>query len=96
MFFLKAPENLCSIFIMQLCQFSNQGCQLVKNGNFFSCSQSESNKYLTVPTTIENEVSFTNKCSLIVTINHSGTLNSGHYQGLTLIFLVPLQIKVGC
>ena len=71
--------NSAPILIIQLCRFSNQGGQLVKNENFFSCTQSESNKDLTVPITIEDEVSFTNKYSLIATINHSGTLNRGHY-----------------
>ena len=51
----------------------------LKNENFFSCTQSESNKDLTVPITIEDEVSFINKQSLIVSINHSGTLNRDHY-----------------
>ena len=50
-----------------------------KDANFFSCTQSESNKHLLVPITVEDEVSFTNKYSLIATINHSGTLNRGHY-----------------
>ena len=67
--------NSAAILIIQLCRFSNQGGQLVKNENFFSCTQSESNKDLTVPITIEDEVSFSNKYSLIATINHSGTLN---------------------
>ena len=40
--------------------------------------QSQSNKDLTVPITMEDEVSFTNKYSLITTIKHSGTLNKGH------------------
>ena len=71
--------NSAPILIIQLCRFSNQGGQLVKNENFFICNQSESNKDLTVPITIEDEVSFTNKYSLITTINHSGTLNRGHY-----------------
>ena len=71
--------NSAPILIIQLCWFSNQGGQLVKNENFFSCTQSESNKDLTVPITIEDEVSFTNKYSLIATTNHSGTLNRGHY-----------------
>ena len=60
-------------------EFSYQGAQIVKNENFFSCTQSESNKDLTVPKTIYDEVSFTNKYSLIVTIIHSGTLNRCHY-----------------
>ena len=50
---------------------------VVKDENFFSCTQRESNKDLTVPITIEDEVSFTNKYSLIPTTNHSGTLNRG-------------------
>ena len=71
--------NSAPILIIQLCRFSNQGGQLVKNENFLSCTRGESNKDLTVPITVEDEVSFTNKYSLIATINHSGTLNRGHY-----------------
>ena len=70
--------NSAPILIIQLCRFSNQGVQLVINENFFRCTQNESNKDLTVPITIEDEVSFTNNYSLIATINHSGTLNNGH------------------
>ena len=36
-----------------------------------------------VPITVEDEVSCTNKYSLIATINHSGTLNRGHYWVLS-------------
>ena len=71
--------NSAPVLIIQLCRFSNQGGQLIKDANFFSCTQSESNKHLLVPITVEDEVSFTNKYSLIATINHSGTLNRGHY-----------------
>ena len=71
--------NSVPILIIQLCQFSNQGDQLVENKNLFSCTQIESNKDFTVPITIEDEVSFTNKYSLIATINHLGNLNSCYY-----------------
>ena len=71
--------NSAPILIIQLCRFSNQDGQLIKDANFFSCTQSESNKHLLVPITVEDEVSLTNKYSLIVTINHSGTFNMGHY-----------------
>ena len=71
--------NSAPILMIQLCWFSNQVGQLIKDENFFSCTKSESNKDLTFPTTIEDEVSFKNKYSLIATINHSGTLNRGHY-----------------
>ena len=71
--------NSAPILIIQLCRFSNQCGQLVKDVDLFSCTQSESNEHLVVPITVEDEVSFTNKYSLIATINHSGTLNRGHY-----------------
>ena len=71
--------NSAPILIIQLCRFSNQGGELVKNVNFFSCTWGEPNKDLTVPITVEDEVSFTDKYSLIATINHLGTLNRGHY-----------------
>ena len=71
--------NSAPILIIQLCRFSNKGGQLVKNKIFFSCTWGESNKDLPVPMTVENEVSLTNKYSLIATINHSCTLNRGHY-----------------
>ena len=73
--FINSPP----ILIIQLCRFSNQGGQLIKDANFFSCTQSESNKHLLVPIIGEDEVSFTNKYSLISTINHSGMLNRCHY-----------------
>ena len=71
--------NSAPILTIQLCRFSNQGGQLVKNENFLICTWSQSNKDLTVPRTVEDEVSFTNKYSLVATINHSGTLNRGNY-----------------
>ena len=52
--------NSAPILIIQLCRFSSQGGQLIKDANFFSCTQSESNKHLLVPITVEDEVSFTN------------------------------------
>ena len=61
--------NSAPILIIQLGQFSNQGGQLIKDANFFSCTQSESNKHLLVPITVENEVSFTNKYSLIAILS---------------------------
>ena len=56
-----------------------RGGQLVKDETLISCTQSQLGQYLTVPITIEDEVSFINKYSLIATINHSGTLSRGHY-----------------
>ena len=67
--------EFCSILAIQLCHFSNQGGQLVKDETLVSCTQSQVGQYLTVPITIEDEVSFINKYSLIATINHSNTLS---------------------
>ena len=71
--------NSAPILAIQLCRFSNLGGQLVKDETLVSCTQSQVGRYLTVPITIEDEVSFINKYSLIVTINHSGTLSRGHH-----------------
>ena len=71
--------NSAHILAIQLCRFSNQGGQLVKDETFVSCTQSQVGQYLTVPINIEDEVSFINKYSLIATINHSSTLSRGHY-----------------
>ena len=71
--------NSAPILAIQLCRFSNQGGQLVKDENLVSFTQSQVGQYLTVPITIEDEVSFINKYSLIATINHSSTLSRGHY-----------------
>ena len=65
--------NSDPILAIQLSRFSNQGSQLVKDETLVSCTQSQLGQYLTVPITIEDEVSFINKYSLIATINHSST-----------------------
>ena len=71
--------NSAPIVVIQLFPFSNQGGQLIKDADFFSCTQSESNKHLKVPITVEDEVIFSNKYSLIATFNHSSTLLRCHY-----------------
>ena len=65
--------NSTPILAIQFCRFSNRGGQLVKDKTLVSCTQSQLGQYLTVPMTIQDEVSFINKHSLIATINHSGT-----------------------
>ena len=71
--------NSAPILAIQLCCFSNRGGQLVKDETLVSCTQSQMGQYLTVLITIEDEVLFINKYSLIAAINHSGTLSRGHY-----------------
>ena len=71
--------NSAPILAIKFCHFSNQGDQLVKDETLVSCAESYSGLYLTVPKSIEDEVSFINEYSLIATVNHSGTLSGGHY-----------------
>ena len=71
--------NSAPILAIQFCLFSNHGGQLVKDETLVSCTQSQLGQYLTVLITIEDDVSFVNKYSLIATISHTGTLNRGHY-----------------
>ena len=53
--------NSAPILATQICRFSNLGGQLVKDKTLVSCTQSQVGRYLTVPITIEDEVSFINK-----------------------------------
>ena len=71
--------NSAAILAIQLCHFSNQGGQLVKDESLVSCTQSQPGQYLTVPITIVDEILFMNSYCLIAPINHSGTLNRGYY-----------------
>ena len=71
--------NFVPILAIQLCHFSIQGGQLVKDESLVNCTQNQSGQYLTVPITIKDEVSFINKYSLIATNSNSGTLSRRHY-----------------
>ena len=71
--------NSSPILGIQLCHFPNQCGQLVKDETLITCTQSQPAQYLTASITTESEISFMNKYSLILTINHSSTLNRGYY-----------------
>ena len=73
------PSNILWALKRNLSSTRLTANQLVKDETLISCTQSQLGQYLTVPITIEDEVSFINKYSLIATINHSGTLSRGHY-----------------
>ena len=62
--------------VIQLSQFSTSHSRLIKDQQVFNCS---CELELKVPIIIEDEVSFSNKYSLVASINHSGTLNQEHY-----------------
>ena len=93
--------NSAPILAIQLICFLYEGGQLVKDETLVSCTQSQMGQYLTVPITIEDEVSFKNRYSLIATINHSGTLSRGHYWTsikdlLGLLVFVQRQASFSC
>ena len=58
---------------MWIVQLDNRA---IKDEQFFDCFP---NSVLKVPIMIGDEVSFTNKYSLVATINHSGSLDRCHY-----------------
>ena len=71
--------NSAQFLIIMLCRFSNQGPTLLKNEDKFNCASSGTTKHLTVPVAGDGEIFVNNTYSLIATINHSGSLNHGHY-----------------
>ena len=68
--------GLGSILVIQLSRFSNSHSRLLKDQQVFNFSPELD---LKVPITVEDEVSFSSKYSLVASINHSGTLEKGHY-----------------
>ena len=66
--------GLSTILVIQLSRFSNSYSRLLKDQQVFNCSPE-----LEVPITVEDEVSFSSKYSLVASINHSVTLEQGHY-----------------
>ena len=67
------------ILIVQIKRFAISNNVTSKNEEYFKCLPSSPQNILKVPITSESEVSFSNKYSLVATINHSGNLNNGHY-----------------
>ena len=65
-----------SVLVIQLSRFSNSHSRLLKDQQVFHCSPELE---LKVPINVEDEVSFSSKYSLVASINHSGTLEQGHY-----------------
>ena len=62
--------------MIQLSRFFTSHSRLKKDQQVFNCSPELK---LKVPITVEDEVSFSSKHSLVASINHSGALDQGHY-----------------
>ena len=65
------------VLIVQLNRFSTFQGKVTKDDSFFQCLPPATG--LKIPITREDEVSFSDKYSLVATINHSGTLDRVHY-----------------
>ena len=68
--------GLSSILVIQLSRSSISHSRILKDQQVFNCSPELE---LKVPITVEDEVSFSSKYSLVASINHSDTLDQGHY-----------------
>ena len=62
--------------MIQLSQFSTSYSKLTKDQQVFNCSR---DLELKVFITVEDEVSFSSKYSLVASINHAGAIDQGHY-----------------
>ena len=67
-----------SVLILQLKRYTNFDGNIVKDHTFVECLP-ELNHSLTVPIQSSDPITFSERYSLMATINHAGTLNAGHY-----------------
>ena len=67
--------NIPSVMIVQLTRFSILENRVIKEKQIFDCFP---NSVLKIRITHDDEMSFTNKYSLIATTNHSGSLDRVH------------------
>ena len=71
--------NCGQILIVHLSRYLDSGNNVfIKNTDFVECLP-ETTHVLRVPIQAGDSISFTHTYSLIATINHSGTLQAGHY-----------------
>ena len=67
------------ILVIHLKRFCIEQDKVIKDNQFFKCFPEDP---LQIRITDNNEVSFSNNYSLVATINHSGSLNNGHYWAI--------------
>ena len=70
----KKISRCGNVLICHLKCFSN-----FLNNTYKDCSHFHCQSALTVPVSVEEEISFSKHYTLVATINHSGSLNDGHY-----------------
>ena len=76
----KETRILCcgEVLIVQLSRFTNSRGKITKDTSLVKCLP-ERDYVLDVPIQTSGPVSFSNRYSLVATVNHSGTLEAGHY-----------------
>ena len=72
------PSESGSVLILQLSRYDNFLDNFFKDNRHVQCP-SINNHHLKVPITTSDEVSVAKEFSSVATVNHSGTLNAGHY-----------------
>ena len=80
-------SNCGQVLIIQLNRFTKFNGDTFKDTRFVECLPVKDH-ILTVPLKLDDNVSFSKEFSLVATINHSGSLNAGHYWAfIKTIFL---------
>ena len=67
--------NCGTVFILQLCRYINVAGNVIKDNRKVKCPS----ELLNIPVHVDENVCVSRKFKLKATINHSGTLNAGHY-----------------
>ena len=67
--------NCGSILVFQLKRYGGSGKSITKDSRLVKCPSDT----LAVPISTDNDITISRKFKLTATINHSGTLNAGHY-----------------
>ena len=67
------------ILVIHLKRFCIEQEKVIKDNQFFKCFPEDP---FQIKITDSNEVSFFNNYSLVATMNHSGSLNNGHYWAI--------------
>ena len=71
-----------TVLIFHLNRFLTNEGQVLKDDRNFRCFSESPSKDLLVTITNEHDVSFNNRYSLMASINHSGSINNGHYWAI--------------
>ena len=91
-------SNCGQVLIIQLNRFTKFNGDTFKDTRFVECLPVKDH-ILTVPLKLDDNVSFSKEFSLVATINHSGSLNAGHYwafikDNMKVVNITEVMIKL--